>query len=124
MAGWVKWWDRFWGAVWVLGSAGVAYWTARWFALNAARPGLGPLRYGLVAFAFLFGLLVGMALLSLAIIGLTVVLERLFARLGVPVVRPGRPAAQAEVARPAAVEAPPARADASLGPDTSPAEGG
>ena len=41
----VKWWDWFWGAVWIIGSALVAYLTARWFAINAAPADLGVLRY-------------------------------------------------------------------------------
>ena len=41
----VKWWDRFWGAAWVVGSAWIGYETARWFALNATPSDLGPLRY-------------------------------------------------------------------------------
>ena len=124
MTGWVKWWDRLWGAVWVLGSLWVAYATARWFALNASPPDLGPLRYALVAFAFVFGLLIGMALLSLAIIGVTVGLERLFARLGYPMPRPDRPAGSPATGDPPAQPAAPSvRPEAPLGTDGSLAEG-
>ena len=123
MTGWVRWWDRLWGAVWVLGSLWVAYQTARWFALNASPADLGPLRYALVAFAFVFGLLVGMALLSLAIIGVTVGLERLFARLGFPLRRPDRPAGSPELGDPPPQLVPPSvRPEASLGTDGSLAE--
>ena len=123
VTGWVRWWDRLWGAVWVLGSLWVAYQTARWFALNASPADLGPLRYALVAFAFVFGLLVGMALLSLAIIGVTVGLERLFARLGFPLRRPDRPAGLPGVGDPPPHLAPPSVGhEASLGTDGSLAE--
>lgn len=84
----VKWWDRGWGALWVVGSAIIAFKTARWFAVNASPADLGPLRYGLIVFAFLFGMLVGMAVLSLAIIGVMVAFERLFAAIGRPLKRP------------------------------------
>ena len=124
MTGWVKWWDRFWGAVWVLGSLWVAYQTARWFALNASPADLGPLRYALVAFAFVFGLLIGMALLSLAIIGVTVGLERLFARLGLVVRRPDRSDAVAVAGDlPATPASSAARSDTPLGTDGSLVEG-
>ena len=97
----VRWWDRFWGAVWVVGSAWIGYETARWFALNATPSDLGPLRYALVAFAFIFGLLLGMVGLSLAIIGATVGLERLFATLGHPLQRPAPQAPAPEHGPPA-----------------------
>ena len=84
----IKWWDRFWGAVWMLGSLVVAYLTARWFATNAAPADLGGLRYGLIAFAGLFGLLVGALLLSIASIGIMTGVEALLARAGHPVRRP------------------------------------
>lgn len=84
----VKWWDRFWGALWAIGSAYIAFKTARWFATNASPADLGPLRYGLIAFAFLFGLLLGMAVLSLLTIGIMVALERLASALGHPFNRP------------------------------------
>ena len=84
----VKWWDRFWGAVWMVGSGVVAYLTARWFATNAAPADLGGLRYGLIAFAGLFGLLVGALLLSIATIGIMSAVEGLLARAGRPVRRP------------------------------------
>lgn len=84
----VKWWDRFWGALWAVGSAYIAFKTARWFATNASPADLGPLRYGLIVFAFLFGLLLGMAALSLFTIGCMVVLERLAGALGRPFNRP------------------------------------
>ncbi|HEX5505889.1 MAG TPA: hypothetical protein VFW96_24945 [Thermomicrobiales bacterium] len=100
-----KWWDRFWGAVWTIGSFVVAYETARWFALHASPPYLGALRYPLLVFAFLFGLLVGMAVLSAVIIGVTMGLERLFAALGLPLrqlqpLHPGKPDQVAEPAQP------------------------
>ena len=124
MTGWVRWWDRLWGAVWVLGSLWAAYQTARWFALNAAPADLGPLRYALVAFAFLFGLLIGMALLSLAIIGVTVGLERLFARLGHPMRRPEQPAGvPASGELPAQPASSSGRPEAPLGAEGSLAEG-
>lgn len=84
----VKWWDRFWGALWAIGSAYIAFKTARWFATNASPADLGPLRYGLIGFAFLFGLLLGMAVLSLLTIGIMVALERLASALGHPFNRP------------------------------------
>lgn len=80
----IKWWDRFWGAVWMVGSLLIAYRTARWFADNAAPADLGGLRYGLIAFSGLFGLLVGAFCLSLAVIGITSGIEYLFARAGHP----------------------------------------
>lgn len=89
----IKWWDRFWGAVWMVGSAWVAYATGRWFADNASPADLGGLRYGLIAFSGLFGLLVGAFCLSLLVIGITSGIEYLFARAGHPL-RP--PAAEAE----------------------------
>jgi hypothetical protein len=109
----VKWWDRFWGAVWVAGSAWIGYETARWFALNATPADLGPLRYALVAFAFIFGLLLGMAGLSLAIIGATVGLERLSAALGHPLQRPA-PSAPAQA--PSADTTPPLDSDSATAP--------
>lgn len=93
-----RWWDRFWGGLWVAGSLWIAYQTARWFAANASPAALGPLRYGLIVFAFLFGLLVGMAVLSLAIIAVTVALEWLLSKLGHPL----RPPAPDERAAPEA----------------------
>lgn len=113
-----KWWDRFWGAVWTIGSVVVAYETARWFSLHASPSNLGALRYPLLVFAFLFGLLVGMAALSAVIIGVTMGLERLFAALGLPLrqlqpLHPGRPGQVVEPAQPereAAEVAPPAPA--------------
>lgn len=84
----VKWWDRFWGAVWSIGSLAIAYFTGRWFAHNAAPADLGGLRYGLIAFAALFGWLVGAFCLSMLVIGITSGLERGFAKLGHPFVRP------------------------------------
>lgn len=87
----VKWWDRFWGAVWMVGSGVIAYLTARWFATNAAPADLGGLRYGLIAFAGLFGLLVGALLLSIATIGIMSAVEGLLARAGRPVRRPEPP---------------------------------
>jgi hypothetical protein len=80
----VKWWDRFWGAVWMVGSAATAYLTGRWFAENAAPADLGGLRYGLIVFSGLFGLLVGAFVLSLAVIGITTGVEWLLARAGHP----------------------------------------
>jgi len=88
----VKWWDRFWGAVWILGSVGAAYLTGRWFALYAAPANLGVLRYGLVAFSALFGLLVGALLISVAVIGITSGVEWLLRRVGHPL-RPDAPTA-------------------------------
>lgn len=84
----VKWWDRFWGAVWIGGSLAIAYLTARWLAVDVELPDYGPWRYVLVAFAFLFGLLLGMFGLSVAVIAITTALERLLARLGRPLRRP------------------------------------
>lgn len=80
----VKWWDRLWGAVWMVGSLLIAYRTARWFADHAAPADLGGLRYGLIAFSGLFGLLVGAFCLSLAVIGVTSGIEYLLARAGHP----------------------------------------
>jgi hypothetical protein len=111
----IKWWDWFWGAVWMIGSAFTAYLTGRWFAHNASPADLGALRYGLIAFSGLFGLLVGAFCLSIAIIGITTGIEWIFARLGYPMRPPAAPAEPAETAtgtpvtRPAAamqVEAP------------------
>jgi hypothetical protein len=126
-----KWWDRFWGAVWTIGSFFAAFKTAQWFAHNAAPSNLGALRYPLLVFAFLFGLLVAMAILSAVIIGVTIGLERLFAALGLPLRQlrplvPGKPdqAAQPEQDErdePAATEAAPA-APALAGPRTSEAD--
>lgn len=119
----VKWWDRFWGALWALGSAYIAFETARWFATNASPADLGPLRYGLIVFAFLFGLLLGMAVLSLLTIGIMVVLERLAGALGHPfnrpvsatsglLIAPRRAAAEdAQAHQPSVVEARPAPSD-------------
>ena len=80
----VKWWDRLWGAVWVVGSAWIAYRVAAWFAAQAAPADLGVVRYGLIALAFFFGLLTGQFGLSVAIIAVTAGVERLCARLGRP----------------------------------------
>ncbi len=80
----VKWWDRFWGAAWMVGSVLIAYLTGRWIAVNSAPADLGSLRYGLIAFSSLFGLLVGAFCLSLAIIGITSGIEYLLARWGYP----------------------------------------
>lgn len=90
----VTWWDRFWGAVWLLGSVWIAYLTARWFAEHATPSDLGALRWGLIAFAALFGLLIGMFGLSLAVIGIMSGLEKLLARLGRPLPRPPAPVPQ------------------------------
>jgi hypothetical protein len=84
----VKWWDRFWSVIWFVGSGLAAYWTARWFAVNASPADLGGLRYGLIAFSGLFGLLIGAFLTSIAVIGLTSGIEALFARAGHPFRRP------------------------------------
>lgn len=84
----VKWWDRFWSVAWFVGSGAVAYWTARWFAVNASPADLGGLRYGLIAFSGLFGLLVGAFLTSIAVIGITSGVEALAARAGHPFRRP------------------------------------
>ncbi len=92
----VKWWDWFWGAVWMIGSALTAYLTARWFAINAAPADLGVLRYGLVAFSGLFGLLIGAFCLSIAIIGITSGIEWLLARWGFPLRPPLTPTDAAE----------------------------
>lgn len=90
--GWVvaKWWDRFWGAVWVVGSVLIAYATGRWMAANSAPADLGSLRYPLIAVSSLFGLLVGSFCLSLAVIGVTTGIEYLLARAGFPL-RPPQP---------------------------------
>jgi len=84
----VKWWDRFWSVAWFVGSGAIAYWTARWFAANASPADLGNLRYGLIAFSGLFGLLVGAFLTSIAVIAITSGIEALFARAGHPFRRP------------------------------------
>lgn len=88
----VKWWDRFWGLVWIAGSIWIAYLTARWISdLERAAPAdLGGLRYGLIGSAFIFGLLVGALLLSLLVIGFTTGLEWVAAKLGRPFDRPAR----------------------------------
>jgi hypothetical protein len=85
-----KWWDRFWGAVWMVGSVLIAYATGKWMAANSAPADLGGLRYGLIAFSSLFGLLVGAFCLSLAVIGITTGIEYLLARAGFPL-RPPQP---------------------------------
>ena len=85
-----KWWDRFWGAVWMVGSVLIAYLTGRWIAVNSAPADLGSLRYGLIAFSSLFGLLVGAFCLSIAVIGITSGIEYLLARWGYPL-RPPQP---------------------------------
>lgn len=99
----VKWWDRFWGAVWMVGSLLIAYLTGRWFAENAAPVDLGGLRYGLIVFSGLFGLLLGAFCLSLAVIGITSGIEYLFARAGYPL-RPPQPTEETDDA--ATVEEP------------------
>lgn len=86
----VKWWDRFWGAVWMIGSLLIAYLTGRWFAVNASPADLGGLRYGLIVFSGLFGLLIGAFCLSIAVIGITSGIEYLLARWGYPL-RPPQP---------------------------------
>ena len=101
----VKWWDRFWGAVWMVGSILIAYLTGRWFADNAAPLDLGGLRYGLIVFSGLFGLLVGAFCLSIVVIGITSGIEYLFARAGYPL----RP--------PQAVEAIPGTVEGSIDDD-------
>lgn len=85
-----KWWDRFWGAVWVVGSLWIAYATGRWMAVNSAPADLGSLRYPLIVVSSLFGLLVGSFCLSLAVIGVTTGIEYLLARAGFPL-RPPQP---------------------------------
>lgn len=84
----VKWWDRFWSAVWFLGSLAIAYLTARWFATNAAPADLGGLRYGLIVFSGIFGLLIGALVISIVSIGIMTGVEALLARAGHPVQRP------------------------------------
>jgi hypothetical protein len=103
----VKWWDRFWGAAWMVGSAAIAYATGRWMAANAAPEALGGLRYGLIAFTGLFGLLVGAFCLSVAIIGITTGIEYLLARWGYPL-RPPQPTLLAITSEDSATEATPA----------------
>lgn len=88
----VKWWERFWGAVWMVGTVAIAYAAARWMAANAAPLDLGTLRYGLIATAGLFGLLLGALTVSLIVIGLMSGLERVAARLGYPLRDPNSPA--------------------------------
>ena len=78
----VKWWERFWGLVWMIGTVAIAYAAGRWMAANAAPLDLGSLRYGLIGAAALFGLLLGALTVSLIVIGLMSLLERGFARLG------------------------------------------
>jgi hypothetical protein len=127
----VKWWDRFWGAVWSIGSLAIAYFTGRWFAHNAAPADLGGLRYGLIVFATLFGWLVGAFCLSMVVIGITSGLEKIFAKLGHPFVRPPlsvtealagmRTAAAPPVAADAVPLAPTAEAPSPV-PDESPAD--
>lgn len=118
----VKWWDRFWGALWSIGSAAIAYKTARWFGANASPADLGPLRYGLIGFAFLFGLLVGMGVLSLLTIALMVVFERLLALLGYPMHRPKPTMSSALVTYGRATKSEVAP-DAAVSADTHPATG-
>ncbi len=85
----VKWWDRFWGAVWFVGSVAIAYLATRYVIHNATPAYLGVAgRYTLVAFAFLTAMLIGMAVLSLVVLGAITGFERLFARLGRPLRRP------------------------------------
>lgn len=104
----VKWWDRFWGAVWIIGSVATAYLTARWFAINASPADLGGLRYGLIAFSGLFGLLIGAFILSIATVGIMGGVEALLARAGRPVRRPPPADKEARVAGREAIEAAPA----------------
>jgi hypothetical protein len=122
----VKWWDWFWGAVWMVGSVAVAYLTARWFAENASPADLGGLRYGLIAFSGLFGLLVGAFVLSLTVIGITSGVEWLLARAGHPLRPPASsplaiapdPPESAEVSVPEeATDTVPAKALKALGSD-------
>jgi hypothetical protein len=127
--GWgvAKWWDRFWGAVWMVGSVLIAYATGKWMAANSAPADLGGLRYGLIAFSSLFGLLVGAFCLSLAVIGITTGIEYLLARAGFPL-RPPQPSIvaigpdleTAESAEPATKAAEPL-AEASARHDATPA---
>jgi hypothetical protein len=114
----VKWWDRFWSAVWMIGSAVCAYVAGRWVAVNASPADLGGLRYGLIAFSGLFGLLVGAFCLSIAVIAVTTGLEWLFAKAGHPFHRPApeRP----EMLPPSVTNPVPAPADEEA-PATSPA---
>ncbi|MGN6812261.1 MAG: hypothetical protein ACTHMP_15435 [Thermomicrobiales bacterium] len=114
----VKWWDRFWGAVWSVGSLAIAYFTGRWFAHNAAPADLGGLRYGLIVFATLFGWLVGAFCLSMVVIGITSGLERIFAKLGHPFVRPPLSATEA-LAGMRTGAAPPAASDATTSSSTA-----
>jgi len=100
----IKWWDWFWGAVWMIGSAYIAYLTGRWFATNASPADLGVLRYGLIAFSGLFGLLVGAFCLSIAIIGITSGIEWAFARLGHPMRPPALPAESGALAQAISIE--------------------
>lgn len=99
----VKWWDRFWGAVWIVGSFWIAYQSALWFnnMERAAPADLGGLRYGLIGSAFIFGLLVGALLLSIAVIGVTIGFEWLFSKLGMPLRRPASKPAVAPTDEPA-----------------------
>lgn len=114
----VAWWDRFWGAVWMVGSLLVAYLTARWFATNAAPADLGGLRYGLIVFSGLFGLLVGAFCLSLAVIGVTSGIEYLLARAGHPL-RPAQATAETPIV--AIVDAPDPAAGAEPAVQATPA---
>jgi hypothetical protein len=74
----------------MVGSVLIAYLTGRWIAENSAPADLGGLRYGLIAFSGLFGLLVGAFCVSLAVIGITTGIEYLLARAGYPL-RPPQP---------------------------------
>jgi hypothetical protein len=107
-----KWWDRFWGAVWMIGSVLIAYLTGRWIAANSAPADLGSLRYGLIAFSSLFGLLVGAFCLSLAIIGVTSGVEYLLARWGYPLRPPQASFLAIDPESPVAEAAPDAPAEA------------
>jgi hypothetical protein len=114
----VKWWDRFWGAAWMVGSAAVAYLTGRWFAENAAPADLGALRYGLIVFSALFGLLVGAFVLSLTVIGITTGIEWLFARAGHPM----RPPAASPLAIAPDLPTPTETATPAVADDAAPAQ--
>ena len=104
----VKWWDRFWGVVWFVGSVWIGYLAARYVLLNATPAYLGAFgRYTLIAFAFLTAMLIGMAILSLAVMGVTIGLERLFVRLGRPLRRPAPAPAPPAAGRTSGSDEPP-----------------
>lgn len=98
----LKWWERFWAALWFAGSALVAYLTAQWWAEHAMPSNLGYQRYGLLVFAGLLGWLVGALLFSIAIVLLMTVLEFILARFGLRLRPPAPPPAEAEAATEAA----------------------